>query len=83
MHLANDVPAPDYLHCYPDELIAFIVGMAADGVADMECRPAKPDTADPVHLMLNQAWRNFWTDPVGYYRWEADAVKELFKLCQG
>jgi len=83
LRLTTDTPPPDYIHCYPDALIGFIVEKSAQGVTDMECRLARPDTDDPVHLMLNEAWRNFWTDPAGYHRWEVDTVKELFKLCQG
>jgi hypothetical protein len=78
----TDTPTPDYIHCYPDALISFIVENSAEGVTDTECRLARPKTDDPVHLMLNEARRNFWTDPAGYHRWEADAVKELFTLCQ-
>jgi hypothetical protein len=81
--MTTDVPAPDYMHCYPAELIAFVVEKAAKGVADMECRLARPETSDPVQLMLNQAWRHFWADPAGYHRWEAKAVTELFSLCDG
>jgi hypothetical protein len=31
MGLTTDVPAPDYMHCYPAELIAFVVEKAAKG----------------------------------------------------
>ena len=31
--------------------------------------------------MLNGAWRNFWSDPASYHRWEAEAVQELFSPC--
>jgi hypothetical protein len=82
LHLTTNTPPPDYAHCYPDALIGFVVEKAAEGVADIECRLVSPETNDPVHLMLNQAWRNFWSDPVSYHRWEAEAVKELFKFCQ-
>jgi hypothetical protein len=50
---------------------------------EMECRLAKADTSDPVHVMLNTAWRKFWADPAGYHRWETKAVEELFALCEG
>lgn len=84
LRLTTDAAAaPDYLHCYPDALINFVVEKAAEGVAEMECRVARPDTIDPVHLMLNGAWRNFWSDPACYQAWEATAVRELFSLCEG
>jgi hypothetical protein len=71
LRLTTDTPPPDYIHCYPDALIGFIVEKSAEGVTDMECRLARPETADPVHLMPNEAWRNFWTDPAAYHRWAA------------
>ncbi len=83
LSLTTDSPAPDYMHCYPDELITSVVEKAGEGVADMECRLARPDTSDPIHLVLNGAWRNFWSDPASYHRWEAKAVQELFSLCDG
>jgi hypothetical protein len=83
LQLTGDTAPPDYAHCYPEELIGVIVEKAGAGVADMDCRPARPDTGDPVHLVLNAAWRNFWAEPGEYHRWEANAVKELFALCEG
>jgi hypothetical protein len=83
LRLTTDTPAPDYLHCYPDALINYIVEKAAEGVAAMECRTGRPNTSDPVHLMLNGAWSNFWNDPASYHRWEANAVTELISLCEG
>jgi hypothetical protein len=81
--LTGSVPAADYAHCYPDSLIDLIVEKAAQGVAEMECRTVKAGTSDPVHLILNEAWRKFWADPAAYQRWEAQAVRELFALCEG
>jgi hypothetical protein len=83
LSLAAASPAPDYVHCYPDELITFLVQKAAKGVLDMECRLAIPSTNDSVHSMLDQAWRNFWANPGAYHTWEAKAVQELFSLCEG
>lgn len=82
LDLTTDSLVPHYMHCYPDELITFVVEKAAKGVADMECRLARPGTSDPVHLTPNEAWRNFWCDPASYHRWEARAVQELFSLCE-
>jgi hypothetical protein len=83
LHVTADTPSPDYTHCYPDSLISFIVEQAGHGVAEMDCRLARPDASDPVHLLLNQAWGVFWRNPAGYQRWESRAVDELFALCEG
>ena len=81
LSLTGDAPAPDYFHCYPDELITLIVEKTAKGVSDIECRISGPATNDPIHAILNQAWRHFWTDPANYHQWEANAVRELLALC--
>ena len=83
LRLTADAASPDYLHCYPDSLVNFMVEKAAAGTAEMDCRIARPDTGDPVHLMLNGAWKKFWSEPERYQAWEANAVKELFALCAG
>lgn len=82
LSLTATSPAPEYMHCYPDQLITLVVEKAARGIADMECRLAAPETADPVHRLLDQAWRNFWAAPATYHRWEGRAVQELFALCE-
>jgi hypothetical protein len=80
--LTADSPAPDYIHCYPDALVSFLVEKAMEGARDMECRLAKPDTSDPVHMLLNGAWRTFWASPSSYHRWESEAVEALFSFCE-
>jgi hypothetical protein len=80
LDLTNPDPDSNYNHCYPEEILKFITQKVGEGVADLECRLARPDTSDPVHLMLNTAWRKFWEDPANYHRWEAAAVKQIIEL---
>jgi hypothetical protein len=63
LRLANASPSPNYPFCYPDDLIGFMVTAARQGVAEMQCRMAAPGTADPIHLLLNEAWTKFWSNP--------------------
>lgn len=77
LRLTNDHPSPDYSYCYPDSFIDAIVEKAADGIANMECRMARFDTEDPIHLLLNEAWRSFWDNPAQFHVWEAAAVKKI------
>ena len=81
LELTTVAGAPDYAHCYPEALIDFVVDRAMKGANDMECRLARPDTDDPVHRLLNTAWRTFWAEPVGYHRWESKAVENLLLFC--
>lgn len=68
---------PEYKRCYPDALLRAIVSEAKEGVEKMGCRIASPVTADPVHVLLNNAWRHFWTNPGSYVQWEENAVNLL------
>lgn len=78
LRLSDRSQEPDYAHCYPDELINFIVEKAIEGVSAMDCRIASPSAEAPIHLLLNDAWERFWGNPDSYHLWEADAVnKEL------
>lgn len=82
LRLTNDQSPPNYPHCYPEPLIDFIVEEVAEGVTGMKCRVARPDTNDPIHLLLNEAWRSFWQNPAQFQVWEAVAVKKLFDVCR-
>ena len=75
LRLSDSSENADYMHCYPDELISFVVEQAIDGVAGMDCRLASAGTDDCIHSLLNGAWRRFWKDPGEYHRWEAEAVQ--------
>jgi hypothetical protein len=43
----------------------------------MGCRIASPNTNDPVHTALNQAWRKFWQAPARYAAKERKLIKDL------
>jgi hypothetical protein len=77
MNLANAKAPPDYLFCYPDELIAMAVAKARQGFAQMQCRFATPTTRDPIHGLLNRAWKQFWKQPANYQQWETKEVVDL------
>jgi hypothetical protein len=43
----------------------------------MGVRLATPTTNDFVHVVLNQAWEEFWRNPGAYVEWEKKAVEKL------
>jgi hypothetical protein len=47
----------------------------------MECRIASPNTNDPVHTALNQAWREFWQAPARYGAKERKFIEDLKGKC--
>lgn len=81
VRLGGDAAEPEYMHCYPDELVRFVVDQALEGVREMDCRVAAPSGLDPVRALLNEAWLRFWSHPASYQRWEADAVRKLWSMC--
>ena len=79
--LANAAPSPNYPFCYPEKLIQHMVAKVREGVAGMGCRIAGHGTVEPIHLLLNEAWARFWSNPSGYHEWEKAAVAQLRTLC--
>jgi len=71
-------PEPEYHRCYPDTILQTIAEHAKQGLARTQVRIATPNTSDPVHSLLNQAWDLFWTAPDSYVSWERKAVVKLF-----
>ena len=75
--LQRSTPEPEYRRCFPQHLLEEVCRAGYDGVSAMGCRIASPSTSDEVYLLLNQAWEEFWRDPVGYGAWEQGAVSRL------
>lgn len=82
LDLSGDMASPEYMHCYPDNLLRLIVENVSLGAREMDCRIADQGTTDPIYVMLNEAWRKFWDAPAAYKDWESNAVKTLFLLCE-
>ena len=75
--VAEERADPEYYRCYPDHILKLIAEKALEGVLEMGCRIAKPDTDSPIHNILNETWAEFWQDPKGFSNWERNAVKKL------
>jgi hypothetical protein len=68
---------PEYRRCFPTALLDKVCQAAIQGVAAGNCRIAGPQTDDPVFVLLNDAWREFWRAPDSYDAWEVQAVEGL------
>jgi hypothetical protein len=71
-------PEPEYHRCYPDTVLQKIAQHANQGLLGTQIRIVNPQTNEPVHSLLNQAWHMFWSAPDLYVTWEKKAVSELF-----
>ena len=69
-----------YYRCYPEELLRKIAQCAYQGVKDIKCRIASPETEDTVHAKLNQAWEKFWESPEMFVQWEKQAIGQLYAI---
>lgn len=70
--------------CYgesaPDVILSALAKQVAEGCRQMGLVPFDSPThgKDSVVGLLNQSWRKFLTDPVGYPAWEASRLKALW-----
>jgi hypothetical protein len=71
-------PEPEYHRCYPESIIHGLAERAQEGVRATQVRIATRETKDPVHTLLNDAWKTFWKDPGSYVAWERKSVATLF-----
>lgn len=75
------IEEPEYHRCYPSNLINVVVECAWDAVKDINARIATPSSDDPMHILLNQAWDQFWRKPSDYVEWEKVKVDLLLTEC--
>lgn len=68
---------PDYVACYPDSLLAVVAREALQGVEGMGCVVVRPGNEGKVSSVLNQAWDEFWLNPMAYSEWEHEAQRRL------
>ena len=72
-------PEPEFVWCYPRQLLKQIAEEALAGTRDIHVRIFRNGEAETVASELNAAWAKFWEDPVGFPRWEGTAVERLFQ----
>jgi len=70
-------PEPEFHRCFPDDLLRKVTRHARCGVEAVGCRLATPTTSDPIHMALNAAWSQFWSNPDGFVEWERESVARL------
>ena len=73
-------PEDEYNRCFPKHIFELLLEKSLRGIKAMNCRIATPATDDAVHKTLNDAWRFFWANPVGYAREEKKLVDNLKAL---
>lgn len=72
-------PSPEYLLCFPEQLLQQVALSAYEGTVSMGCSIATPDMSEPIRTLLSEAWRQFWRNPQGYCDWEHEQVSLLIQ----
>ncbi len=75
-------PEPEYHRCYPDNLIEELAKCALEAIKQSQSRIATSTTQDSIHLLLNQAWEEFWQNPSTYVNWEKKKIEALLTGCE-
>lgn len=70
----------EYRRCFPEHLLQTIAATAVQGVQDIGCLVANPTLSAPVYNILNEAWAEFFNNPMQYTTWERTAVRRLRDL---
>lgn len=81
--ISGGSPDADYRQCYPDSLLKAVAERALEGVRGIGCRITTRGSHQRIGGILNEAWRVFWRDPVGYSAWESETVRQLRDELQG
>ncbi|GJD19894.1 hypothetical protein RIVM261_048500 [Rivularia sp. IAM M-261] len=70
-------PEPEYHRCYPVNLLENIADHALIAVTEVQAQIVTPGTQRPINALLNQAWQEFWKNPINYVDWEKQAIEML------
>ncbi len=75
-------PEPEYYRCYQTDLMEKLAEYALEAVKQIQSRIATPTTQDSIHTLLNQAWEEFWQNPLTYVNWEKKKIEVLSAECE-
>ena len=72
--IAGQTEPPDFQRYFPDRIPRQTVEAAYGGYTKMGCHSWPQPTEDTVRKTLNEAWKNFWSNPQGFVVWERTAA---------
>lgn len=79
--ISGFAPEPEYRRCFPSNLVEGLAEKSLKGLQATGSRVITTGTCDPVFSLINEAWNQFWKDPLKYSDWERSAVIKLRNLC--
>jgi hypothetical protein len=78
-------PVNEYQYAYPEELLNEIAEIVLHGIRQSGFFIISPSNlsklqSDSIIKLLNNAWTQFWVDPIGFRQWEEASIKQLKSL---
>jgi len=75
-------PVNEYQYAYPEELLSDLAKIILKGMSDSGFSIISPNTlstlkSNSVIKLLNEAWDQFWVNPVAFRQWEETSIKRL------
>jgi hypothetical protein len=71
-------PSQYYYSALPDHLIESACQLALDATKSINCKIASAEKSQTITSLLNDAWDEFWKDPVQFAQWEKSQVQALY-----
>ena len=78
----NILPANEYVYAYSEELMDLMAGIILKGLRASSFSIVSPETIknlnpNSIVRLLNDAWNEFWKDPLNFGEWEQKCVDRL------
>lgn len=77
LNLGGFEATAEYRRCFPGDLLQDIARGAVQATNAIGCAAASPNGRAAIGTLLNEAWRQFWADPMDYGRWQEQAKQRL------
>jgi hypothetical protein len=80
--ISGTAAEPEFLRCYPPDLIELFAQKAYEGVYETGLRIVSSHESKHVENILNMSWKEFWQSPKKYTSWEQRAIIELKEIAK-
>lgn len=69
----------DFVVAVPDKLLKRAAEHCLQGTKAIKCEIASPSGGTQIADLLNNSWKQFWTDPENFYSWEKSTLIDFKK----
>jgi hypothetical protein len=75
--IINQKEPAEFAIAVPEKLLKSAAEFCLTATRQIKCEIAGPSSEGKVYKILNNSWKQFWTDPENFYEWEKNAVAEF------